>query len=435
MPATNPDDSGSDNDAHAKSDETSSSLSTQDLLSTSEGVAKTSAPLVNSSVIRYFGEYELIHEIARGGMGVVYKARQTKLNRIVALKMILSGSFANDAQVQRFQAEAEAAANLDHPGIVPVFEIGHHEGQHYFSMAYIPGQSLKETIAESPLNPRDAAEIVSKIASAIGYAHDQGVIHRDLKPANVMIDETGVPKITDFGLAKSSRSSDLTASGQIMGTPNYMAPEQATGETAGVNCASDIYALGAILYETLTARPPFQASTSIETIRQVLESEPVSPRQLNSAIPFDLNTICLKCLEKDPMRRYASSDEMAADLIRWLGGFPIHAKPTHFLTRSAKWCLRNPAWAVAIAILAVMCCMFSQTAIADLSVYVKASSNVLAIILFSSIAAIFLAVCLRPEGRKSSKELCAIGFCLLVFFTGAIGILTLLVRFFLHYIS
>ncbi|MDE0867284.1 MAG: serine/threonine-protein kinase [Rubripirellula sp.] len=435
MPGTNPDDSGSDNDAHTKSDETSSSLPTQDLLSTSEGVAIASAPLVNSSVIRYFGEYELIHEIARGGMGVVYKARQTKLNRIVALKMILSGSFANDAQVQRFQAEAEAAANLDHPGIVPVFEIGHHEGQHYFSMAYLPGQSLKETIADRPLNPRDAAEIVSKIASAIGYAHDQGVIHRDLKPANVMIDETGVPKITDFGLAKSSKSSDLTASGQIMGTPNYMAPEQATGETAGVNAASDIYALGAILYETLTARPPFQASTSIETIRQVLESEPVPPRQLNSAIPCDLNTICLKCLEKEPMRRYASPDELAADLSRWLSGFPIHAKPTHFLTRSAKWCLRNPAWAVAIALLAVMSCLFSQTAIADLSVYVNASSNVLAIILLSSIAAIFLAVCLRPEGRKSSKELCAIAFCLLVFFTGAIGILSLLVRFFLHFIS
>lgn len=388
-----------------------------------------------SHLVQYFGEYELLHEIARGGMGVVYKARQTKLNRIVALKMILSGSFADNEQVRRFQTEAEAAANLDHPGIVPVFEIGQHEGHHYFSMAYIPGKTLKDLITGMPMAPRAAAEIVSKIATAVAYAHFNGVIHRDLKPANVLIDDNGVPKVTDFGLAKLSGRSDLTSTGQVIGTPNYMAPEQAAGRTSDVNSASDIYSLGAILYEALTGRPPFQSSNPMETIKQVVEKEPVSPRHLNPAIPRDLDTICLKCLDKDQLRRYSSSEELAADLIRWLDGFPILAKPTHFLTRCAKWSLRNPAWATAAALVALVFTLFSQTAVADIEVYLQASENVFAIIIVSSVAAGVLAAFLRPQGRKSIKEVCAICFCLAMFFVGGIGVLTLVVRFFLHFVA
>ena len=433
MPAERPQGSSSDEGCRPVDRDDSNILPSRDVSATTPGDPDASTPASDGDVIRYFGEYELLHEIARGGMGIVYKARQTTLNRLVALKVILSGSFADHEQVQRFQREAEAAANLNHPGIVPVFEIGQHEGHHYYSMAYIPGKSLKDSLSNGPMAPRDAAETVRKIATAVAYAHDRGVVHRDLKPANVLIDEANVPKVTDFGLAKLRGSPELTSTGQVMGTPNYMAPEQATGETSKVNTASDIYALGAILYATLTGRPPFQASNPIDTIRQVVEMEPIAPSQLNPEIPRDLDTICLKCLEKDPLRRYPSAEAMAGDLIRWMDGFPILAKPTHFFTRCAKWSLRNPAWAAAVALLAMVFCLFSQTAIADLSVYLEAAGNVFAITAVSTITAGVLGISLRPAGRKSVKEVSATCFCLSIFFIGCIGFLTLVIRLFLHF--
>ncbi len=279
-----------------------------------------------------FGDYELLEEIARGGMGVVYKARQQALNRTVALKMILSGQFANEEEIVRFRAEAEAAAGLDHPGIVPIYEVGQRQGQHFFSMGFVEGQSLAQRITESPLASRDAAEMLLKITDAVDYAHQRGIVHRDLKPANVLLKaEASIvegqppktastpasrpfglsgsgssnldcrPLITDFGLAKRIESdSNLTASGQILGTPSYMPPEQAKGMTKEIGIRSDVYSIGAILYCMLTGRPPFHAASLVETIRHVCELEPVPPRQINPEISRDLETICLKCLEKEP---------------------------------------------------------------------------------------------------------------------------------------
>ena len=217
--------------------------------------------------IRYFGDYEILREIARGGMGVVFQARQVSLNRTVALKMILAGQLANDTEVKRFYTEAEAAANLDHPGIVPIFEVGQHEGQHYFSMGFVEGQSLSQRLAEGPLPAREAAELIRRVSEAIEYAHRHGVIHRDLKPANILLDRDGNPRVTDFGLAKKIQGdSGLTGSGQIMGTPSYMPPEQAGGKRGEVGPAADVYALGATLYALLTGRPPFQAATAMDTV-------------------------------------------------------------------------------------------------------------------------------------------------------------------------
>ena len=262
--------------------------------------------------IRYFGDYELLHEIARGGMGVVYRARQMSLNRPVALKMILAGQLASDTEVRRFYTEAEAAANLDHPGIVPIYEVGQHEGQHFFSMGFVEGQSLAQRLADGPLPSREAAALMVKVAEAIEYAHQHGVIHRDLKPANILLDKNGNPRVTDFGLAKKVEGdSGLTGSGQIMGTPSYMPPEQAGGQRGEVGPAADVYALGATLYALVTGRPPFQAATAMDTVIQVVSDEPVPPRRLNASIPRDLETICLKCLQKEPGKRYASAADLA----------------------------------------------------------------------------------------------------------------------------
>ncbi len=272
-----------------------------------------------------FGDYELLGEIARGGMGIVFRARQVRLNRPVALKVVLSGSFADEAEIRRFYQEAEVAAGLDHPGIVPVFEFGEHQGKPFFSMGLVEGRSLAQAIAGGPLPARLAAEIVRQVAEAVRYAHERGVVHRDLKPANVLLDADGRPRVTDFGLAKRMASdSQLTATGQVMGTPSFMAPEQAQGEAVGP--PADVYALGAILYAILTGRPPFQAANPIETLAQVVSEEPAPPRRLNREVDRDLEAICLKALEKAPKHRYATAADLAADLDRFLRGEPVAAR-------------------------------------------------------------------------------------------------------------
>lgn len=290
-----------------------------------------------------FGEYVLGDEIARGGMGVVYRARHAKLNRAVALKMILSGRLASDELVKRFYSEAEAAARLDHSGIVPVYEVGQIGDQHFFSMALVTGGSLAARVKEGPLMPRMAADLLQTIASAVQYAHEHGVIHRDLKPANILLDLDGQPKVTDFGLAKlTDQESGLSSTGDVVGTPSYMAPEQAAGKIHEVGPLADVYSLGAILYCLLTGRPPFQAASLLETLRQVKEVDPVAPRLLNPDIPRDLETIGLKCLQKQPAQRYQSARELADDLSRFLRGEPIQARPVGTTERAWRWCRRNP---------------------------------------------------------------------------------------------
>jgi len=302
-----------------------------------------SAPPVGTRV-RYFGDYELLDEVACGGMGVVYKARQVKLNRVVALKMILTGQFASREDVQRFYTEAEAAANLDHQGIVPIFEVGEFEGQHYLSMGFVDGESLATKLIEGPLPPREAAELVQTVAQAVQFAHEHGVIHRDLKPSNILLDAQKHPRITDFGLAKRVQSdSHLTETGQILGTPSFMPPEQAAGRLDQVRETSDVYALGAVLYTSLTGHPPFHADNPLDTLLQVMEREPISPHELNQNVPRDLETICLKCLEKDRRRRYRSASELADELNRYLDGRPIQARPIGRAARVWRWCRRNPA--------------------------------------------------------------------------------------------
>ena len=292
--------------------------------------------------VHYFGDYELLSEIARGGMGVVYKARQVNLNRIVALKMILAGQLASEEDVQRFRTEAEAAANLDHPGIVPIYEIGQHEGQHFFSMGYVDGCSLADRVRNGPLPPKDAADLTKKIAEAIAFAHSRNVIHRDLKPANVLLDQNGEPKVTDFGLArKTDTDSGMTRTGAVMGTPSYMPPEQAAGKTSEVGPLSDVYSLGAMLYCLLTGRPPFQAANPIDTLMQVIEREPLALTVLNPLVPRDLETISLKCLQKDPAKRYESALELVADLERWQKGEPIKARAVSRTERVYRWIKRN----------------------------------------------------------------------------------------------
>lgn len=307
-------------------------------------VAKGAAAVGN------FGDYEITEELARGGMGVVFKARQISLNRTVALKQVLAGKLAGAEDIKRFQMEAEASANLDHPGIVPVHEFGVHQGQYYFSMGYVDGQSLSQKLAAGPLPPRQAAELLVKISRAVAYANARGVIHRDLKPANVLIDRGGAPRVTDFGLAKKEAvDSGMTATGQILGTPSFMPPEQAAGKGDQVDQRADVYSLGAILYATLTGRPPFQAANLMETLKQVLEQEPVAIRRLVPNVPHDLETICLKCLHKDAERRYQTGDALADDLQRWLDGEPIVARRVSRAERVWKWCQRKPLIAGAMA--------------------------------------------------------------------------------------
>src|SRR5499433_1333083 len=310
-----------------------------------------------------FGDYELLQEIARGGMGVVYKARQLSLNRVVALKMMLPSLLASATEAQRFRAEAEAAANLQHPNIVAIHEVGEHEGRLYFSMDYVEGQSLAALVREHPLPAETAARHVKTAAEAIHYAHRQGFLHRDLKPSNILIDEANQPRITDFGLAKRMDSdSGLTITGAVLGTPSYMSPEQAAAKSDQVGPASEVYSLGAILYELLTGRPPFQAATPLDTVLLVLNSEPVSPRLLAPRLNRDLETICLKCLEKERRRRYQSAQELADDLDRYLNRKPILARPINRVNRAWRWCRRNPWPTVATASMVLLAALASVSA-------------------------------------------------------------------------
>ena len=294
-----------------------------------------------AGIIRALGDYELLEEIARGGMGVVYRARQVSLNRLVAVKVLLAPQFAKDAH--RFRREAEMAASLSHPNIVSIYEVSE-DGQPYFSMELIEGRSLAELSRDQPLGARRAAELTRTIAEAVHFAHKRHLLHRDLKPSNVLVDASGTPHVTDFGLAKrSDGDADLTLTGQVLGTPNYMPPEQARGSQSSV--AGDVYSLGAILYQLLTGRPPFVAETITQTLRLVAENEAVSLRLLNPELPRDLETICAKCLEKDPKRRYASAQELAGELDRFLKDEPIHARPIAPAEKLIRWCRRKPALA------------------------------------------------------------------------------------------
>ncbi len=293
--------------------------------------------------IRRFGDYELLEEIARGGMGVVYRARQVSLNRIVAVKTILAGQLASAADVERFRAEAQAAASLQHPNIVAIHEVGLHDGQQYFSMDYIKGRNLAEVVREGPLPARQAARYLKTIAEAIHFAHQRGILHRDLKPSNVLLDLFDQPRVTDFGLAKQMKSdSGLTRSGQVLGSPNFMPPEQAASKHGQVGPHSDVYSLGAILYYLLTGRPPFAAETLADTLQQVCQREPAPLRLWNPSVPRDVETICLKCLEKEPRRRYATAHELAEELARFLRDEPIQARPVGALEKTWRWCRRNP---------------------------------------------------------------------------------------------
>ncbi|HEY2801977.1 MAG TPA: protein kinase [Chthoniobacterales bacterium] len=303
-------------------------------------------------VLAEFGDYELLEEIGRGGQGVIYRARQKSLNRLVALKVIGLGHWATATHLKRFRREAEAAASLEHPGIVPIYEIGEHDGACFFSMQFIEGGRLDEFVRREPLPLRRAVEIIASLARTVSYAHERGIIHRDIKPGNILLDVHGEPHLADFGLARLVETeSTVTRTRDVLGTPSYIAPEQAAGKSAELTSATDVYGLGAVFYQLLTGHPPFAGGTTYETIRLVLETEPRSPRLWNPKVDRDLTTICLKCLEKDPQRRYPSARALAEDLERWLGHEPIQARRTGVVSRSGKWIRRNPTMAVLLPLL------------------------------------------------------------------------------------
>jgi TolB-like protein/Tfp pilus assembly protein PilF/predicted Ser/Thr protein kinase len=296
------------------------------------------------------GDYELLEEVGRGGQGVVFRARQKSLNRIVALKVISLGQWASKAHLKRFRLEAEAAAKLEHPGIVPIHEVGERDGSCYFSMKFIEGGQLDDVARREPMPPRRAAELIAKVARTVHYAHEHGILHRDIKPGNILLDAKGGPHLTDFGLARLVESeSSVTQTLDVLGTPSYMAPEQAVGNNAAVSSTTDVYGLGAVLYQLLTGQPPFAGGATYETIKLLLDTEPRQPRVLNPKIDRDLSTICLKCLEKDPRRRYPSALTLAEDLERWLKHEPIQARHTGVFARGKKWVQRNPTSALLAA--------------------------------------------------------------------------------------
>jgi WD40 repeat protein len=308
--------------------------------------------------------YEIVGKLGQGGMGVVYQARQLKADRLVALKMILAGGHAEPNQLARFRTEAEAIARLQHPHVVQVFEVGEHQGLPFFSLEFCSGGSLDKKLAGTPLPPQQAARLVAQLAQGVQAAHDAQVLHRDLKPANVLLAADGTPKVTDFGLAKKLDAQGATITGVIMGTPSYMPPEQARGASQELGPAVDVYALGAILYECLTGRPPFRAATTWDTLHQVLTREPVPPRQLNVQVPRDLETVCLKCLHKEATKRYASAAALADDLGRFVRGAPVLARPVGRLERGVKWVRREPR--VAVLLMAVIASLLLGTTVATL---------------------------------------------------------------------
>jgi serine/threonine protein kinase len=324
--------------------------------------------------------YEILGELGRGGVGVVYKARHLPSDRVVALKMILAGEFATAAAVERFRREARAAAGLEHPGIVPIYDVGEAGRRPYYTMPFVSGGSLQDRLADGPLPPPLVARLVRQLAEAVQYAHDKGIVHRDLKPRNVLLQPAGpapegatpaatpwlaagrsgpgdgggvTPRLADFGLARAAAGDGLTATGDLLGTPAYMAPEQAAGDTRRTGPCSDVYGLGAVLYALLTGRPPFQAATPLETLRQVRDEEPAPPRRLNPGVPADLETVCLKCLRRDLARRYPSAAALADDLGRFLEGRPVLARPVGRLERGRRWCRRNPAVASLVSAVAL----------------------------------------------------------------------------------
>jgi serine/threonine protein kinase len=302
-----------------------------------------------------FGDYELLEEIGRGGQGIVYLARQKSLNRTVALKVISLGQWASRAHLKRFRREAQTTASLDHPNIVSIYDVGECDGSCYFSMKFVEGGQLDEVVGRVPMPIRQAVEVVAKLSRTVHYAHQHGILHRDIKPGNILLDTNGEPHLADFGLARLVEAeSTVTRAEEMMGTPSYMAPEQVVGSNAQLTSATDVYGLGAVLYQLLTRHLPFAAGTTYEIIQLLLDTEPRQPRLWNAKIDRELSTICLKCLEKDPKRRYSSALALAEDLEHWLKHEPIQAKPGGFFAHAWKWARREPAIAALIASLVAL---------------------------------------------------------------------------------
>src|SRR5881398_2224182 len=323
---------------------------------TPDDVAPTSQKTARAAeLLGELGDYELLDEIGRGGQGVVFRARQKSLNRIVALKVISLGQWASKAHLKRFRLEAEAAAKLEHPGIVPIHEVGERDGSCYFSMKFIEGGQLDEVVKREPMSIRQGAELIANVARTVHYAHEHGILHRDIKPGNILLDAKGEPHLTDFGLARLVETeSNVTRTLEVLGTSSYMAPEQAVGNNAAIGSVTDVYGLGAVLYQLLTGQPPFAGGTTYETIKLLLDTEPRPPRLLNPKVDRDLSTICLKCLEKDPQRRYSSALALAEDLERWLRREPIQARRTGLFAHGKKWLQRNPTTAYLVVSLAAL---------------------------------------------------------------------------------
>src|SRR5438105_2936002 len=315
-------------------------------------VKKTPRP---PKTLANFGDYELLEEIGRGGQGVVYRARQKSLNRTVALKVIGLGHWATEAHLKRFRREAESAASLEHPCIVPIYEVGERDGSCYFSMKLVEGGQLDNVVRREPITIRRAVELIAKVARIVHYAHEHHILHRDIKPGNILLDQKGEPHLTDFGLARLVETeSTVTRTMEVLGTPSYMAPEQAVGNNAQLTSATDVYGLGAVFYQLLTGHPPFAGGTTYETIKLLLDTEPRQPRLWNPKIDRDVSTICLKCLEKEPARRYCSALELAEDLERWLKHEPIRARRTGVFVRGAKRIRRNPTTTALLAALVTL---------------------------------------------------------------------------------